>query len=101
MITAKMKEYLESLPEKPQKTIKNCVYNNRMQKRITRELDLLLWVCIHHPNIFLDEEKEWRDSSGKIISHRRLKKLLLCLKALNPNVNVELVLKNLEFPEDI
>jgi hypothetical protein len=47
----------------------------------------------------LDEEKEYTDSSGKIVCHRRLKKLLLIVKAVNPKVEVELVLKNLEFPE--
>lgn len=101
MITSKMKKYLESLPEKPKKTIKHCVYINRIQKRIERELTMLLWLSVYHPDIFLDEEKEWKNSTGKITSHRRLKKLLLSLKALNPNIAVELVLENLEFPEDI
>lgn len=100
MITLKMRKWLESLPEKPIKTIKHCVYMNRIQKRISRELDMLLWISIHYPDLFLDEEREWKDSSGRIISHRRLKNLLLCLKALNPKMEVELVLKNLEFPKD-
>jgi len=101
VLTKKMKEYLENLPEGAEKTVKHCVYMNRMQKRITRELDMLLWTCIHHPKIILDEEREWKDTSGKITSHRRLKILLLCIKALNPRIEVELVLKNLEFPEEV
>jgi hypothetical protein len=54
---------------------------------------------VHHPKILLDEEKEYSDSTGKIVAHRRLKKFLLVIKALNPKMEVELVLKNLEFPE--
>jgi len=100
MITKKMKEYLKSVLGKNEKGVKHCVYINRMQKRISRELNHLLWLCIHYPNIFLDEEKEYKDETGKIQSHRRLKKLLLCVKALNPKIEVELVLRNLEFPED-
>lgn len=100
MITPKMKEFLESLPDNPTKTIKYCVYLNRIQKRVDRELNQLFWLCRYHPQIFLDEEREWHDKSGKIVSHRRLKKLLLCLKVLNPNIDVELVLKNLKIPEE-
>ena len=95
-----MRRYLDSCEPKPKKTVKHCVYNNRMQKRIDRELDMLFWLCKNHPDVFLDEVTEYKESSGKIMSHRRLKKLLLCLKMLNPNADVELVLKNLDFPED-
>jgi len=101
MITEKMKKWLESLPENPPRTIKYCVYMNRIQQRISRELDNLLWLCIHHPEIFLDEEREHKDETGKIMSHRRLKKLLLCIKALNPKMEVELVLRNLDFPNNV
>ena len=80
--------------------IKHCVYMNRMQKRIDRELKMMLWLAINHPKIFLNEEKEWKNESGKIISHRRLKTLLLTIKALNPKMEVELVLKNLDFPDE-
>ena len=100
MITKKMKKYLESLSGKPEKTVKHCVYIIRMQKRITRELDMLFWLCKNHPEIFLDEEREYKEETGIIMSHRRLKKLLLCIKLLNPRCEVELVLKNLEFPDE-
>lgn len=100
MITKKMQEYLKGLNPEDKKTIKHSVYMNRLQKRIERELSMMLWLAIHYPRIFLDEEKEWKSETGKIQSHRRLKKLLLTLKALNPKMEVELVLKNLEFPED-
>ena len=100
MITKKMLEFLDSLGEKPEKTVKHCVYMNRIQKRIERELTMLLKLAVKHPKVFLDEEREWRTDSGRITSHRRLKKLLLSLKALNPRIDVELVLTNLEFPDE-
>jgi hypothetical protein len=101
MITSKMKKWLEVTAQNPQmeKSIKYCVYMNRIQKRIEKELDALLWLAIHYPKILLDEEREYRDEGGKIVCHRRLKKLLLSVKALNPKMEVELVLKNLDFPE--
>jgi hypothetical protein len=96
-----MQKFLEEIEQHPElmKKIKYCVYMNRIQKRLERELDSTLWLAVHHPKILLDEEKEYTDSSGKIVCHRRLKKLLLIIKALNPKIEVELVLKNLEFPE--
>ena len=96
-----MQKFLEEIETHPElmKKIKYCVYMNRIQKRLERELDSTLWLAVHHPKILLDEEKEYVDSSGKIVCHRRLKKLLLIVKAVNPKVEVELVLKNLEFPE--
>jgi len=98
-----MKKYLEYvMTQNPQlqKSIKHCVYMNRLQQRVERELDMALWLAIHYPNILLDENREWRDESGKIVPHRRLKKLLLIVKALNPKMEVELVLKNLDFPAE-
>lgn len=103
MITPKMKKFLESLPKDTReikKTVKHCVYLNRMQKRIDRELKMALWVALNHPEILLDREREYDDDTGCIMSHRRLKTLLLIVKALNPKIEVELVLKNLEFPEN-
>jgi hypothetical protein len=101
MITRKMQKFLEEIEKNPQlmKEIKYCVYMNRIQKRLERELDSTLWLAVNHPKILLDEEKEYVDSTGKIVCHRRLKKFLLIIKALNPKMEVELVLKNLEFPE--
>jgi hypothetical protein len=101
MITPTMKKFLNKAESDPQikKSIKYCVYVNRIQKRIEKEMDSLLWLAVNHPDILLDEEKEYKDETGKIICHRRLKKLLLTVKAVNPKMEVELVLKNLEFPE--
>jgi hypothetical protein len=96
-----MRKFLEDAELHPEKMkqIKYCVYMNRIQKRIEKEMDSTLWLAIHYPKILLDEEKEYVDSTGKIVCHRRLKKLLLVVKAVNPKMEVELVLKNLEFPE--
>ena len=91
-----MKKWLEGLPAQPVKDIKYCVYINRVQKRIDKELDNLLWLCIHHPEIFIDEETEVNDLTGRIVSHRRLRKLMLCINNLNPNMNVALVLEKLK-----
>jgi len=101
LITRKMRKFLEEIEQHPElmKKIKYCVYMNRIQKRIEKEMDSTLWLAIHYPKILLDEEKEYQDASGKIVCHRRLKKLLLIVKAVNPKMEVELVLKNLEFPE--
>jgi hypothetical protein len=100
MITEKMRKWLESLPDTPDKDVKYCVYMNRMQKRIEKELCNLLWLCKIHPEIFIDEDSEINDMTGKIVSHRRLKSLILCLKAINPTMDVELVLKNIKPDEE-
>jgi len=96
MITEKMAEWLDSLPEDVEKGVKYCVYMNRIQKRVDKELNKLFWLCKNHPEIFLDEETEINDLTGKIVSHRRLKKLILCLKNLNPEMDVELVLRRIK-----
>lgn len=96
MITNDMRKYLESLSSKIEdkepshlEYMKELVYLNRINRRIDRELDNLLWLCRNHPDIFLHGQKE--DSPNM-----RLKKLLLCIKALNPRCDVELVLRNLK-----
>jgi hypothetical protein len=96
-----MKRWLESLPENPVKDIKYCVYVNRIQKRIDKELDNLFWLCANHPEIFIDQETEINDLTGKIVSHRRLKKLMLCVNNLNPDMNVALVLEKLRIEEEM
>jgi len=105
MITKKMQNYLikhaSEVSGDNKSKIKHCVYMNRMQKRIERELKMMLWLAVNYPKIFVDEDKEYKNESGKVISHRRLKTLLLTVKALNPKMEVELVLKNLDFPEDV
>jgi hypothetical protein len=101
MITPTMRKFLEDVDKHPEKLkeIKTCVYMNRIQKRIEKEMDATLWLAVHYPNILLDEEREYTDASGKIVCHRRLKKLILIVKAVNPKMEVDLVLKNIEFPE--
>lgn len=94
-----MKKWLETEPKDRKTDSKYAVYMNRIQKRIDKELDALLWLAIHYPQLFLDEEREWSENSGKIMSHRRLKKMLLALKNLNPKCDVELVLRRLDFPD--
>jgi hypothetical protein len=103
MITKRMLnflEYAETHPEEKRKP-KYAVYLNRIQKKIDRDLDSMLKLACTNPKILLDEEREVKDDTGRIQSHRRLKKLLLTVKALNPKMEVELVLKNIDFPEPI
>ena len=98
MITEKKRKYLEKdkglTYEQIKKLghVKHLVYINKIQKRIDIELDLLLWLCIHEPELFLNK---------KNCGNERLKKLLLCIKALNPNCDVQLVIQNLEFPKEV
>jgi len=93
-----MRKWLENLSSQLEdkklsqtEVIKRAVYLVRIQKRLDRELENLYWLCKNHPDVFLHGYKE--DSPN---SHMRLKKLLLCIKALNPKCDVELVLKNLK-----
>jgi hypothetical protein len=91
MITKKMRKWLQKLPEEPVNNVKYVVYMKRIQRRITRELDDLLWLCINRPDIMLLETTEINDTTGKIVSQKRMKTLLLCLKNLYPHCEVELV----------
>lgn len=91
-----MKEWLDGLPDDPIKDVKYCVYMNRIQQRITRELENFKWLCKNFPDIFLDENIEINNLSGKIVSHRRFKALIRCIMMLNPDMDIELVLKRLE-----
>ena len=104
MITAKMMvflvDYMQRMAKGQKKTIKDCVYLNRIHKRIDRELKKALWLSKNCPDIFLDKEKEYSNDTGTIVCHRRLKALLFTIKYLNPKMEVELVLKNLDFPEE-
>jgi len=96
-----MMKYLREAEKDPQlkKTPKYAVYLNRIQKKIDKDMNSMMMLAKLFPDLLLDEEREWKDETGKIVSHRRLKKLLMTIKLLNPKMEVELVLKNLDFPE--
>lgn len=81
MITKRMQKWLE---KKRGSQSMRYVYVWRIQDRIERELDMLLWLAVNRPDIFLMDDKE----SAK--SNERLKKLLLVVKVLNSNCEVEL-----------
>jgi len=87
MITEKMKEWLLNLPENPKHDSAYCVQVHRIQKRIDQKLELLLWLCMNHPEVFLYEH-----------SYERMRTLLLCVKLLNPKCNIIKVVKGLKFP---
>lgn len=96
-----MKKWLQNdKTEKSKHTVFYCVYMRRIQKRIARELDMLLWLAVHHPNVFLNKSEVINDfghaTHKRDESKKRLKKLLLTVKVLNPNCNVELVFQNIK-----
>lgn len=103
MISSRMIKFLKEAELHPElkRTGKYSVYLNRIQKQIDKNLNNTVEIAKLFPNILLDEEREYRDETGKIVSHRRLKKLLLVVKLVNPKMEVELVLKNLDFPEPL
>lgn len=99
-----MKEYLtKGIPEKGTKErIYYLIYKHRIQRRINRELDNLLWLAVNFPEILLyeDSKNEYGHIRKPYTKHdspkQRLRKLLMVVKALNPKCDVELTLKNLE-----
>lgn len=98
MITEKMLQFLEEMNEHPNKDVKYSVYYNRIQKRVNRELEMLLKLCKRFPDVFLDEEVEINNLSGKLVSHRRMRNLILCVKYLNPHCDLELVKERVKDP---
>ena len=86
MITQKMREWLQTnYPFKHKKRVVDFIYLQRINKRINRELDLLLWLCINYPNVFLDAN--YLNDYGHTIKRskrdkNRMKNLLLCINAL-------------------
>lgn len=101
MITETMKKWLETeyleLLKKPKRTVKLCVYLNRIQKRIEREFEYMLWLSINRPDILLNMQTTFNEYGhirhSRDQSYERMKMLMLTLKALmkKENVNVELV----------
>jgi hypothetical protein len=99
VVTKKMKIYLGEYnatgTEDNKLKIKHCVYMNRMHKRIDRELFMGVWLAQHRPDIFRDEGKEHKGSDGKLHKNARLKMLIDMILAINPKMDLELVLKNM------
>ncbi len=97
MITSKMRKWLEQLKtaEKPKNRyellLRRTIYSTymrRIQKRIEKELDMLLWLAVHKPEVLKGKDQK--------VENERLKKLLLTLKAVNPKCEAELVLEILK-----
>ena len=96
MLAPKMKKFLEkyfSNPNSKRLSVKHCVYMNRLQNRIDRELDMFLWLCVNRPDLFL-AQREGQEPN------ERLKKLILALKNLNPQCDIQLVLERLPDPRE-
>lgn len=93
-----MKGWLKAVPKKPNsnepiRSAKYCTYIKRIQCAINRDLEGFTWLAENCPEVFLDEEKEYSDATGKIASNRRIKKLIEIIMKLKPHMQVELVLK--------
>ena len=97
MITNTMKKFLETeYPKLIRKkgSVKLHVYLGRLQKRIDEQLSMALWLAVNYPNVFLNKSETF-NAYGNVYHSRdetkkRLKTLLLVIKALNPKVEVEL-----------
>jgi len=103
MITKTMKKYLEAKNSETEKLsfykqVKHCVYMKRIQNRIDRELNMLLWLAVNKPEILDDNPTPILNEYGhnirrnKFKKNERLRKLLLTVKALNPRCDIELIL---------
>ena len=104
VITTRMLKWLEE----PDKGIEKSIYMKRIQKRITETLNNTLELVNKYPHIFLDEEIEisheretCTDKScdicgNSLIPHRRMKKLILIIQALQPESYIELSKKREE-----
>jgi hypothetical protein len=99
VVTKKMKSYIiktnsitQNSPQEitNKSKIKHCVYMNRMQKRIDRELEMGVWLTKNYPDIFRDENR-----NNKIHNNRRLRALMEMILAINPKMDLLLVLKNM------
>jgi hypothetical protein len=98
VVTRTMQKYLEETqgknPSKDSRSSKytqHLLYMKRLQKRLERELNMLLWLAVNHPDIFLyKEQNHYRKSSfdGK----ERIRKIMLTVKALIGTKDVELFL---------
>lgn len=93
MITKKMLKFLNSL-NKENKSNTDNLRLNRIQKRIDRELHNLLVLAKEHPDILLG--KTWLNEKGKPNKNSRLRDLILVIKYISPDTDVQLIMKNID-----
>lgn len=91
VVTKSMANYLDKTKGKRPKTngydykyVQYTLYMKRIQKRIERELNMLLWLAINEPDILLDNKK--------FDGNERIRKIMLTVKALIGTKDVELFL---------
>jgi len=93
LITDKQLEWLRGVNErritKSDDPHKWSVYMKRIRERIDHQLDNLLWLCENMPEILMDMDYEIQNYG--ILKRRRLKNLMLAVKMLYPEADVELV----------
>lgn len=94
VVTRSIKKYIQEIEgKKPKKDgydykyVQYTLYMKRVQKRIERELNMLLWLAINEPDILL--AKDLKHFDGK----ERIRKIMLTVKALiGKNMDPELFL---------
>jgi len=93
MITDIQLEWLKGIVEgkitKRDNPHKWSVYMKRIRDRIDHGFENLQWVAENAPDILSDAEYEIQEFG--VIKHRRLKRLMVIIKILYPEVDVELV----------
>ena len=67
---------------------KYYVYMKRVQGRMDRAMENAVWLAKNMPEVFKDEDREYGAGLPK---QRRLKALLIMIKCICPDVDIELV----------
>jgi len=65
------------------------VYMKRIREGIDHKFENLLWLAEHMPEILLDAE--WEIQEFGVMKRRRLKALMIAIKMLYPERDVELI----------
>jgi hypothetical protein len=97
MITKLQLKFIETCQRNPDgtpvRTVKYQIYYKRIQKHINEMLEIADVLAEKYPEVLLDKEREYSDTSGKIKSNRRMRKLLQLVSRLTPNMDLHLTLK--------
>lgn len=83
IITDKQREWLQKIVAGEPKPKYYGLYMNRVQKQIDKNINNVLWLAKHRPDILLDE-----GGFGDKPRHQRLQALMLIIKILKPHYNV-------------
>lgn len=83
MITAKQREWLENLPDNPKDYPREYkLYMNRIQKQISKNIEMALWLAKNRPDILLNEVVGMMRMDEP--RHKRFQDLILLIQILKP-----------------